>query len=547
MLRMGPHVVAGRDEAYMPATRPQFDQFPGLGLTVHEIVTNGDRLAMRFSEHGASVRHGGAVAVWGGLGLYAWNGRRLVSNWVEQDYLARRRQLAAGVPARPSSRPRPRPWDTVARPPDPAAEAAVRAWLAAGRPGAEVVLDDGTRPRGAGRRGTAGSTTCSPPATGSPSGVTETGRYRGGLAGGRSRRRARRRCTCRPGHGGRRPGDRGPAGVPTGSACPLADRGGRGREPARIGLYSTCATRRAARPWPDVYAEALRRIAEAEPRGMEAVWLSEHHGFADGYLPAPLTVRRRGGRADRAGADRHRVVIAPFCRSRRWPSRPPWSTSCPAAGSSSGSGRAGGSRSSPRSTSRHGDRYQALEPPCDACPALAGRDGDTAAGAATAAAGWAPAAPRGPDRRAHRSGAALARSRAARGRTGGPGRAAGTRASTARLGGLVNIFLADDPDAAKEEVRAAGRPQPGVLPRQDDAAAEPRRRDVPQAARAHRRRTPAAVRSSSAASRASRHRRLLLRATSAGCRPDLVDRHLRAGHRMLPLPVAERMAVHAGA
>ncbi|WP_433781252.1 nuclear transport factor 2 family protein [Actinomycetospora sp. CA-101289] len=146
VLRMGPHVVAGRDEAYKPATRRQLEQFPGLGLTVHEVVTDGERLALRFSEHGASVRHGGALAVWGGIGLYAWNGRRLTANHVEQDYLARRRQLADGVPdvAPP---PALAPWDTVARPPDPAVERAARAWAQAGAPAVgDVVLDDGRDP-----------------------------------------------------------------------------------------------------------------------------------------------------------------------------------------------------------------------------------------------------------------------------------------------------------------------------------------------------------------------------------------------------------------
>lgn len=143
VLRMGPHVVAGRDEAYKPATRRQLDQFPGLGLTVHQIVTNGERLALRFSEHGASVRHGGAPAVWGGIGLYAWNGRRLTANRVEQDYLARRRQLAEGAPdvAPP---PALAPWDTEAQAPDPAVERAARSWAEAGVPAVgEVVLDDG--------------------------------------------------------------------------------------------------------------------------------------------------------------------------------------------------------------------------------------------------------------------------------------------------------------------------------------------------------------------------------------------------------------------
>ena len=142
-LRMGPHVIAGRDEAYIPAAQTQFTQFPGLGLTVHEIVTNGDRLAMRFSEHGASARHGGAVAVWRGLGLYAWNGTRLVSNMVEQDYFARRRQLGTGVPD-PVEPPAAAPWDTAAEPADPSAEAVVRAWIAAGRPGGTARCDDGS-------------------------------------------------------------------------------------------------------------------------------------------------------------------------------------------------------------------------------------------------------------------------------------------------------------------------------------------------------------------------------------------------------------------
>ena len=142
VLRMGPHVVAGRDEAYKPATRRQLEQFPGLGLTVHEIVSTGDRLALRFSEHGASVRHGGAVAVWGGLGLYRWNGTRLTENTVEQDYLARRRQLADGVPDT-TEPPALAPWDTVARPADPDVEAVAREWACGGLVPGGVVFDDG--------------------------------------------------------------------------------------------------------------------------------------------------------------------------------------------------------------------------------------------------------------------------------------------------------------------------------------------------------------------------------------------------------------------
>ena len=77
-LHMGVHHLAGRDEAYKPAAAAQFRQFPGLCLTVNEIICSGDRLALRFTEHGASARHDGARAAWGGVGVYRWDGQRLL-------------------------------------------------------------------------------------------------------------------------------------------------------------------------------------------------------------------------------------------------------------------------------------------------------------------------------------------------------------------------------------------------------------------------------------------------------------------------------------
>ena len=44
-----------------------------------------------------------------------------------------------------------------------------------------------------------------------------------------------------------------------------------------------------ARPWPEVYGRALDLVVEAEQLGAASVWFSEHHLFADGYLPQPLT------------------------------------------------------------------------------------------------------------------------------------------------------------------------------------------------------------------------------------------------------------------
>lgn len=145
VLRMGGHRLVGRDGAYAAATRKQMEQFPGLGLTVHEIWASDEALMMRFSEHGASLRHNGARASWGGIGLYRWNGERLTANHVEQDYFSRARQLADGEPL-PVERPAIAPWDTPPAAPDANAVRVVDAWLKAGdleaRPG--VIWDDGS-------------------------------------------------------------------------------------------------------------------------------------------------------------------------------------------------------------------------------------------------------------------------------------------------------------------------------------------------------------------------------------------------------------------
>ena len=142
-LFMGDHAVRGRDIDYHAATAKQMTQFPGLGLTVHEIATSGQRLVMRFSEHGASQAHDGKLCAWGGIGLYAWNGEKLVRNFVEQDYWSRRRQLAGGA-ANPVEGPAIAAWTTPGRPSDAGAEASVLEWLALGRLATTdgVLLDD---------------------------------------------------------------------------------------------------------------------------------------------------------------------------------------------------------------------------------------------------------------------------------------------------------------------------------------------------------------------------------------------------------------------
>jgi predicted ester cyclase len=130
-------------EAYAPATLGQLTQFPGLQLTVHDLMTTGDRLAIHFSEHGASARHDLRAATWNGVALFRWDGERLTENWTQEDYAARRRQLADGQPDVVGS-PMVAPWTVRPAEPDPAAVDVVRGWLTAAAPGTDDVRwDDG--------------------------------------------------------------------------------------------------------------------------------------------------------------------------------------------------------------------------------------------------------------------------------------------------------------------------------------------------------------------------------------------------------------------
>lgn len=122
-----------RDETYRPAVEDLFARAPGLGLTVHDLVCNGDRLCMRFSEHAAlPAADGNRLACWRGIGLYKWNGTRLTENYVEQDFFAQHRQLDTGQPDTLEP-PHLDPWvATEVAEADVDAERAVRDWLARG-------------------------------------------------------------------------------------------------------------------------------------------------------------------------------------------------------------------------------------------------------------------------------------------------------------------------------------------------------------------------------------------------------------------------------
>ncbi len=128
-LSIGGFLLSGRDDSYLPATAAQLEQFPGLCVTVHDTVIGPDAVAMRFTEHGASGRHGGRLSTWGGVTLFRIENGRLHRGWAEEDYFARKRQLASGACDVVKS-PHPAPWDAPCEAPDAAVEALASAWLA---------------------------------------------------------------------------------------------------------------------------------------------------------------------------------------------------------------------------------------------------------------------------------------------------------------------------------------------------------------------------------------------------------------------------------
>ncbi len=126
-LEIGDYTFAGRDAQWLPAVRQQFDLFPGLIMTVHQVLAAGDRAAVLFTQHGASGGAGGRMTCWSGVAIYRGEAGRLTGCIAQEDYMTRQRQLKTGVPDVIDA-PGPAPWDTVPVPPDREAEAVVRQW-----------------------------------------------------------------------------------------------------------------------------------------------------------------------------------------------------------------------------------------------------------------------------------------------------------------------------------------------------------------------------------------------------------------------------------
>ncbi len=127
-LNIGGYAIAGRDTAYAPAMAQTFQQFPGLCVTVHDVVLGEQMVALRFTEHGASQRDAGRFAAWQGIALFEIVDGRLQIGWAEEDYFSRKRQLRSGI-ADAIEAPHVAPWDCRAALRNASAELLTRRWL----------------------------------------------------------------------------------------------------------------------------------------------------------------------------------------------------------------------------------------------------------------------------------------------------------------------------------------------------------------------------------------------------------------------------------
>lgn len=142
LLTIGAVELCGR-QAYVDGTMGQLGIFPGLVLTVHDVMATDSYGAVRFTEHGAGIHKDGRRAAWGGIALFQTDGTQLIRTWAEEDYLSRSRQLGGVQPDRIEP-PAVAPWDAPVMPADSAAERVVRDWIDAGLPAGDgLVFNDG--------------------------------------------------------------------------------------------------------------------------------------------------------------------------------------------------------------------------------------------------------------------------------------------------------------------------------------------------------------------------------------------------------------------
>ncbi|MFC5138050.1 LLM class flavin-dependent oxidoreductase [Actinomycetospora rhizophila] len=235
----------------------------------------------------------------------------------------------------------------------------------------------------------------------------------------------------------------------------------------RVGLYLDLRIPPGTRG-ADVYARTLDRVADAERRGLEAVWVTEHHGFADGYLPAPLTATAAIAACTRTLRVGTAVVIGPMLPAATLAEQAAVVDLISGGRLELGVGAGWSAAEFARVGADHRARYATLEDQLRRLPELWADGTVTPAPVQDPLPTWVGArGPRGA-RLAGRVGAGLLWLDPALVEPYAEG--LGDRAG-GRLGGLVNVLLADDPDAAKSEVRAAARRNRASYSGNDDAAA----------------------------------------------------------------------------
>ncbi len=85
----------------------------------------------------------------------------------------------------------------------------------------------------------------------------------------------------------------------------------------RVGVYFDLRNpRQWEQSWPAVYSSALELIEEVEWLGADAIWFSEHHLFADGYLSQPLTFAAAAAARTSAVRIGTAVLLAPLRHPR---------------------------------------------------------------------------------------------------------------------------------------------------------------------------------------------------------------------------------------
>lgn len=226
----------------------------------------------------------------------------------------------------------------------------------------------------------------------------------------------------------------------------------------RIGLYCDLRNPGGVKSRPEVYKTTLERIVEAERRGLDAVWVTEHHGFADGYLPQPLVFCAAIAACTRSVRIGTAIAIAPLMHPLAIAEQAAVVDLVSAGRLELGLGAGYREDEFAAFGVDHSSRYTVLEQVATALPDLWKSGQATPAPAQDPLPIWVGG--RGP------RGARIA------GRVGAgflwidhelfkpymAGLAQGGHdPSVARMGGLVNLFLANDPEEVMARIREHGR------------------------------------------------------------------------------------------